>query len=66
MNRILTLDAKNYDPGLPLLQREAVRGIILIDGRLLMIEDSFDEVKLPGGGLEPGEDDTAALIREVR
>ena len=31
-----------------------------------MIENSFGEVKLPGGGLEPGEDDCRALIREVK
>ncbi len=31
-----------------------------------MIEDSFGEVKLPGGGMEENEDDRQALVREVK
>ena len=65
MERLLTLDAKNYDPDLPELKRTAVRGIIFIDGKLLMVADSFDEVKLPGGGMEKGENEQDTLIREV-
>ena len=65
MERIITLDAKNYDPALPELKRAAVRGIIFIDGKILMVEDSFDEVKLPGGGMEKGENEQETLIREV-
>lgn len=44
----------------------AVRGIVFIDGKLLMIEDNFGEVKLPGGGIDSGEDDYKALVREVK
>ncbi len=33
---------------------------------LLMVESSFGEIKLPGGGMELGEDDEQALIREVK
>jgi len=66
MERILVMDAKNYTPDMEEIYRVAVRGIIFIDGKLLMIEDSFDEVKLPGGGIDSGEDDVQALIREVK
>lgn len=66
MNRILVLDAKNYPEDMAEILRVAVRGIIFLDGKLLMIEDSFGEVKLPGGGIEKGEDDRQALLREVR
>jgi len=66
MNRVLTLDARDYDPALPELFRLAVRGIIFLDGKLLLTENRYGEVKLPGGGVEAGEDDAAALIREVR
>lgn len=66
MKQILLLDAKNYDPGLPEIRRACARGIIFIGGKLLLIEDSFGSVKLPGGGIEPNEDAPAALIREVR
>ena len=66
MERILVMDAKNYDPALEELYRVAVRGIIFIDGKLLMTEDKYGEVKLPGGGIDPGEDDVQALVREVK
>ena len=48
------------------IYRVAVRGIIFIDGKLLLIEGKSGEVKLPGGGIDPGEDDYAALVREVK
>lgn len=66
MEKILVMDEHNYDDDLSEILRVAIRGIIFIDGKLLMIEDSFGEVKLPGGGMEPGEDDYRALIREVK
>ena len=66
MKTLLVMDEHDYDPDWPEIRRKAVRGIIFIDGRLLMIEDSFREVKLPGGGMEPGENDMDTLIREVR
>ena len=66
MEQILVLDEKNYPEDMPEILRVAVRGIILMDGRLLMIENAFGEVKLPGGGIEKGEDELQALLREVR
>lgn len=66
MEKILIMDEKNYAPDLEEIYRVAVRSIIFIDGKLLMIEDSFGEVKLPGGGIDDGEDDYKALAREVK
>ncbi len=66
MEKILIMDEKNYAPDLEEIYRVAVRGIIFIDGKLLMIENSFGEVKLPGGGIDDGEDDYKALAREVK
>mgnify|MGYP003305054725 FL=1 len=66
MERILVMDEKNYSPDLEEIYRVAVRGIIFIDGKLLLIEGKSGEVKLPGGGIDPGEDDYAALVREVK
>lgn len=66
MERILIMDEKNYSLDLEEIYRVAVRGIIFIDGKLLMIEDDFGEVKLPGGGIDSGEDDYKALAREVK
>ena len=64
MERILIMDEKNYSLDLEEIYRVAVRGIIFIDGKLLMIEDDFGEAKLPGGGIDSGEDDYKALARE--
>ena len=66
LERILVMDEKNYSPDLEEIYRVAVRGIIFIDGKLLMIENSFGEVKLPGGGIDSGENDYQALVREVK
>ncbi len=66
MKKILVMDAKNYDTNLPELYRVAVRGIIFVDGKLLMVEDNFGQAELPGGGKEDGETDIETLIREVR
>ena len=66
MEKLLVLDARNYPEDMAEILRVAIRGIIFIDGRLLMIENSFGETKLPGGGVDGAEDDRAALIREVK
>ena len=66
MDKLLVLDAHNYPDDMAEILRVAVRGIIFLEGKLLMIESSFGEVKLPGGGIEQGEDEIAALVREVR
>lgn len=66
MEKILVMDEHNYEDHLGEMVRISVRGIILIDGKLLMIENSLGEVKLPGGGMEFGEDDYRVLIREVK
>lgn len=65
MEQILIMDAGNYDPTLPEIYRVAVRGIIFVDGKLLLIQSDFGEVKFPGGGKEGEESDKDTLIREV-
>lgn len=40
-------------------------GIIFVNGKLLLIESGFGEVKFPGGGMEDGESDIDTLIRET-
>ena len=66
MKQLLLLDAKNYDEDMDEFVRTAVRGIIFVGNKLLLIEDNKGEVKLPGGGQESGERDTDTLIREIR
>lgn len=66
MEKILVMDEHNYDENLEEIYRISVRGIIFVAGKLLMIESSFGEVKLPGGGMDQGEDEYQTLVREVK
>ena len=66
MEKLLVIDRKNYSPDLEEIYRVAVRGIIFIDGKLLLVEDNFGNIKLPGGGKESGENDCKTLLREVK
>ena len=46
--------------------RTACRGIVIEDGRLLLSYESVTgQWMLPGGGLEPGEEERACCVREV-
>ena len=65
MKKLLVMDAKNYEPSLEEFKRIAIRGIIFVDGKLLLIESKFGEVKCPGGGMEEGESDIDTLVRET-
>lgn len=65
MKKILVMDAKNYDTSFSEIYRVAVRGIIFVNGKLLLIRSNFGEVKFPGGGQENGENDFETLIRET-
>ncbi|MGC4942820.1 NUDIX domain-containing protein [Kribbella sp. DT2] len=46
------------------LQRTAVRGALFRGDELLMLGSRHGDYKFPGGGVEAGEDQTAALQRE--
>jgi len=49
------------------IKRNAVRGIILEHEKLLMIfSEKNGDYKFPGGGVENGENQKVALIREIR
>lgn len=65
MKKLLILDAKNYSPEMEEIRRISVRGIIFIEGKLVLVENIFNELKLPGGGIEPGESEIQTLVREV-
>lgn len=67
MRLLFELDAKDYDPNGAVFYRPSVRGIIIRDGKVAMVHSlAYDYYKFPGGGMEPGEDQLATLIREVR
>lgn len=66
MERLLLLDAKDYDDDMDVWARIAVRGIVFIGDKLLLLNDNKGEVSLPGGGQDEVESDADTLIREIR
>lgn len=66
MERLFIMDKANYDPQWPRTRRPSVRAIIRRGDKLAMVHSlKYDYYKTPGGGLETGESDEQALIREV-
>jgi ADP-ribose pyrophosphatase YjhB (NUDIX family) len=60
----------SHPPTHPFVRRRAVRGLIVDDDeRVLLVKvtagDGWTGWICPGGGVEPGEDDAAALTREL-
>ncbi len=44
----------------------SVKGVLLYEGRVLLLLNERGEWELPGGRPDPGEDHEAALVREMR
>lgn len=67
MRLLFEMDRKDYDPNGSRFERPSVRGIIRKDGKVAMVHSKkYDYYKFPGGGIEPGEEQCATLVREVR
>ena len=65
MRHLFTIDTHDYDPNGTKEVRPSVRGIILREGKVLLVHSlKYDYYKFPGGGIEPGEEMEAALGRE--
>lgn len=66
MIHLKTLDTRKDQSFIPQINRVAVRAVVYVDGKLLLVHiDSTNEYKFPGGGVELGEDKETALIRET-
>ena len=65
MKILAVFDEKNYQNTVETYEKYSVRGIIMRDGKLAMQCSKEGEYKIPGGGLEDGEDYEQALVREV-
>lgn len=65
MELLAVFDEKNYQNTVEVFEKYSVRGIIMRKGKLAMQCSRDGEYKIPGGGLEAGEDFEQALIREV-
>ncbi len=43
----------------------SVKGVVIRDGRVVLLRNERDEWELPGGKLEAGEDPAACVVREI-
>lgn len=69
MKLLFEIDKKNYDITQinKAFRRPSARAIIFRDNKLAVIySKKYDYYKIPGGGVEPGEENTVAMIREVK
>ncbi len=67
MRLLFEIDTKDYAENGTVGMRPSVRGIIIKNGRIAMIYSrKNDYYEFPGGGMEPGENHSDTLIREVR
>ncbi len=67
MRLLFTLDKKDYGSCERPFVRDSARSVIIRDGAIAMVHSlKYDYYKFPGGGIEPGEDRVAAMIRETR
>ena len=67
MNRLFTIDVKDYDENDTRVYRPSVRAIIMEDSNKIALvhSNNHHSYKFPGGGIEKGETHSEALIREV-
>lgn len=67
LRELFTIDLKNYKENGTVGKRPSVRGIIIKDGKIAMMHSlKYDYYKLPGGGIEEGEELRDTLVREVK
>ena len=55
----------NNTSNMPIKERKAIRGVIKIGNKLLMVKNNKGDYKFPGGGMEKGETILQTLHREV-
>lgn len=67
MRLLFALDLHDYEDCTHTFVRNSARSIILRHRKVAMIHSlRYDCYEFPGGGIEPGEDPVAAMIRETR
>ena len=67
MRLLFEIDKKDYDSDGKVFVRPSSRAIIIINGKIAVIySQKHKYYKIPGGGIEPGENKIDAMIREVK
>lgn len=62
---MMILDKQDYTSDMPVFVKEAVRAVILQEGRIAVQHSFRGDCKLLGGGVDAGESYADALCREV-
>ena len=66
MRLLFEMDKKDYGECTRSFTRDSARSIIIRNCKIAMIHSlKYDYYKFPGGGIEPGESNVDALIRET-
>lgn len=65
MEVLAVFDEKNYDDTTKVFEKYNVRGVIFRDGKIAMQCSTDGEYKMPGGGMEKGENFLETLEREI-
>ncbi len=66
MRELFSIDSANYNPAGEVYARPSVRAIIKKEDKVLLVYSrKYGYYKFPGGGIECGESDIQALVREV-
>lgn len=64
---LFDMDEKNYNPAGKVTSRPSARGIVCVNGKVLVIHSlKYNYYKFPGGGIENGETPEDALMREFK
>lgn len=66
MRILACFDKKNYSDTTKVFEKYNIRGIVLLEGRLVMQRGNDGVYKIPGGGVESGESYVETLKRELR
>lgn len=56
-----TLPSDSKAPRFPI----SIKGVLIFEGKVLLLKNERDEWELPGGKLEPGETPEECVIREI-
>jgi cytochrome b561 len=70
LNRMVPWTVRSADPpppddGKAVRYPVSIKGVVAIDGKVVLLKNDSDEWELPGGKLEAGEDPHVCVVREI-